>query len=59
MDISNTMTMDVNENTDLGTDAYEEASEVQKAAAVPVAGAPVETDTGIHKVVIITKLSSY
>ena len=59
MDISNTMTMDVNENTDLGTSDYEKASEVQKAAAVPVTGAPMELDTGIHKVVIITKLSSY
>ena len=59
MDISNTMTMDVNENTDLGTSDYAKASEVQKAAAVPVTGAPMELDTGIHKVVIITKLSSY
>ncbi len=58
MDISNTMTMDVNENTDLGTSDYDKASAVQKAAAVPVT-APVEPDTGIHKVVIITKLSSY
>ena len=58
MDISNTMTMDVNENTDLGTSDYDKASEVQKAAAVQVT-APVEPDTGIHKVVIITKLSSY
>ena len=59
MDISNTMTMDINENTDLGTSDYEKASEVQKAAAVPVNGAPMDLDTGIHKVVIVTKLSSY
>lgn len=36
MDISNTMTMDVNENTDLGTPEYELASEAQKNAAVKV-----------------------
>ncbi len=28
MDVSNTMTMDINENTDLGTSEYEEASQV-------------------------------
>ena len=59
MDISNTMTMDVNENTDLGTSDYEKASEVQKAAAVKVAQAPAAADTGIYKVVIIAKLSRY
>ncbi len=58
MDISNTMTMDVNENTDLGQDAYEEASQFQKDAAVKVA-TPVPVSTGIYKVVIIAKLSRY
>ena len=36
MDVSNTMTMDVNENTDLGQDSYVAASEAQKDAAVRV-----------------------
>lgn len=36
MDISNTMTMDVNENTDLGVSDYDKASEFQKDAAVKV-----------------------
>ena len=58
MDISNTMTMDVNENTNLGNDDYETASEVQKKAAVSVAMAP-DLTTGIHKVVIIAKLTKY
>ena len=30
MDVSNTMTMDINENTDLGTSEYEEASQVKR-----------------------------
>lgn len=47
-----------NENTDLGEGEYENASEVQKAVSVPVAG-PVDPDTGMHKVVIIAKLSRY
>ena len=59
MDISNTMTMDVNENTDLGTDDYALASPAQKAAAVKVVQAPVTAATGIYKVVIIAKLSRY
>ncbi len=61
MDIANTMTMDVNENTSLGTDNYEAASEIQKNAAVKVAKAPdVDTTaTGMYKVVIIAKLSAY
>jgi Amt family ammonium transporter len=36
MDISNTMTMSVNENTNLGTDVYEDASQAKRDAAVPV-----------------------
>ena len=59
MDVSNTMIMEANENTDLGTDSYENASEAQKNAAVKVAKAPVISDTGIYKVVIIAKLSRY
>ena len=58
MDISNTMTMEVNENTDLGTDDYAKASEVQKDAAVKVVAAPASA-TGIYKVSIIAKLSRY
>lgn len=57
MDISNTMTMEVNENTSLGADEYEEASEAKKNAAVPVVQA--FKDTGISKVVIIARLSRY
>lgn len=59
MDISNTMTMEVNENTNLGTSDYEAASPAQKAAAVQVAKAPDVEPTGIYKVVIISKLSRY
>ena len=59
MDISNTMTMDVNENTDLGTADYEAASEPKRKAAVPVAAAPVPSASGMYKVVIIAKLSRY
>lgn len=59
MDVSNTLNMSVNENTDLGVSDYEEASEIQKHASVPVVTAPVHTESGIHKVVIIAKLSRY
>ncbi|MBP5281290.1 MAG: adenylate cyclase, partial [Lachnospiraceae bacterium] len=59
MDVSNTMTMEVNENTNLGSDSYEEASEAKKKAAVPVTKLPEVVDTGIHKVVIIAKMTRY
>ncbi len=59
LDISNTMTMEVNENTNLGTPDYAKASEIQKSAAVSVVKTVSDTDTGIHKIVIITKLSRY
>lgn len=59
MDISNTMTMDINENTSLGADDYEEASQAAKDAAVKVAAVPAVSDSGIYKVVIISKLSRY
>ena len=58
MDISNTMTMEINENTNLGDGNYETASEFKKNAAVEVMKAPDEP-TGISKVVIIAKLSRY
>ena len=50
--------MSVNENTELGENDYDEASDVQRAASVKVT-TPVDTSTGIHKVVIIAKLSRY
>lgn len=60
MDISNTMTMEVNENTDLGNDDYATASEFQKDAAVKVVEAPVSvSSSGIYKVVVIAKLSRF
>ena len=59
MDISNTMTMDVNENTDLGEGDYEKASQAKRDAAVPVAMPPVVSSANIHKVVIIARLSRY
>lgn len=60
MDVSNTMTMEVNENTDLGNDDYATASEFQKNAAVKVMEAPVAaSSSGIYKVVVIAKLSRF
>lgn len=59
MDISNTMTMDVNENTSLGTDVYEEASDALKDAAVPVIAEYPSGTAGMYKVVVIAKLSRY
>ena len=59
MDISNTLSMSVNENTDLGVSEYEEASEFQKRAAVQVVSAPSHAESGIYKVTIIAKLSRY
>lgn len=63
MDISNTMTMSVNENTNLGTDNYDEASEAKRNAAVPVIREDMSTvpemASGITKIVIIAKLSRY
>ena len=49
MDISNTMTMDVNENTDLGVSDYEKASEAPNMTLAE----------GIYKVVIIAKLAKF
>jgi Amt family ammonium transporter len=59
MDISNTMIMETNENTDIGTSDYDKASEVQKNAAVKVVQAPVASTSGMYNVVIIAKLSRY
>ena len=59
MDVSNTMTMDINENTDLGTPEYAEASRAKKDAAVKVVSAVPKDTTGMYKVVIIAKLSRY
>ena len=59
MDVSNTMTMDINENTDLGTPEYAEASQAKKDAAVKVVSAVPKDTTGMYKVVIISKLSRY
>ena len=58
MDVANTMTMEVNENTDLGVGEYEQASPAKINAAVPVVTTPF-VDTGMNKVVIIAKLSRY
>ena len=58
MDVSNTMTMDVNDNTDLGQDSYIAASKAQKDAAVKVVNA-ASPATGIYKVSIISRLSRY
>ena len=59
MDITDNM-MNINENTDLGTHDVSEASEALVNAAVPVVNNSVpEFDTGIHKIVIVAKLSRY
>ncbi|MBO6162158.1 MAG: ammonium transporter [Eubacterium sp.] len=63
VDMSSAM-MSENENTNLGESDYDKASEAKKNAAVPVenvaaAVAGTIPDTGINKVVIITKLSRY
>ncbi len=59
MDIANTMTMEVNENTDLGNDDYVTASDAQKAASIKVVETPAVSATGIYKVSIISRLSRY
>ena len=57
MDVSGDV-MDVNENTDLGSSEYKTASTAAKEAAVPVVSAST-SPSGLHKVVIIAKLSRY
>ena len=60
MDISNTMTMDVNENTDLGEPEYASATNAKIDAAVNVVDTTTMVpSTGINKVVIVAKLSRY
>lgn len=59
MDISNSMIMEENENTQLGAENYEEATEAQKNAAVKVSQVPMSSVSGIYKIVIIAKLSRY
>lgn len=59
MDVSGAMVMDVNENTSLGVEDYDAASQTQKDAAVKVAQVPMASATGIYKVAIIAKLSRY
>lgn len=59
MDVSGDV-MDVNENTDLGSSEYVTASQAKKDAAVPVVNATTPASaSGIHKVVIISKLTKY
>ncbi len=59
MDVSGGI-MDVNENTDLGADSYEDASEAKKNAAVKVVDTTsAALDTGMYKVVVIAKMTRY
>ena len=59
MDVSGDV-MDVNENTDLGSSEYATASQAKKDSAVPVVNATTPASaSGIHKVVIISKLTKY
>ena len=59
MDVSGDV-MDVNENTDLGSSEYATAPQAKKDAAVPVVNATTPASaSGIHKVVIISKLTKY
>ncbi|MBO6215554.1 MAG: ammonium transporter [Lachnospiraceae bacterium] len=58
MDVTG-MEMDVNDNTDLGNDDYESASEAMKNAAVKVNDASAYTPSPFQKVVIVAKLSRY
>ncbi len=53
MDISNTMTMDVNENTSLGVDTASTVETYHEAMPLEVPA------TGIYKVVILARLSRY
>ena len=61
------MAMDVNENTDLGEGEYDKASDLQKDTAVTVVAEADDLDancvpifnTGMHKIVVIAKLSKF
>jgi len=59
MDISNTMTMEINENTHLGNEDYATASAAQRDASVKVITTPSVSSSGIYKVAVIAKLSRY
>lgn len=60
LDSSNTLLVEANENTDLGEADYEQASDFQKNAAVPVVAPPVSPEAaGMHKVVIVCKLNKF
>ena len=62
MDVSNTMVLTANENTDLGEEDVTKASADKVAAAVPVVKEPAlapEFDSGMHKVVIIAQLVKF
>lgn len=59
MDISNTMTMEINENTNLGNEDYATASAAQRDASVKVITTPSVSSSGIYKVAVIAKLSRY
>ena len=58
MDVSD-YGMDVNENTDLGTEAPGEASSAKRSVAVQMAAEPRTSATGMYKVAVIAKLSRY
>ncbi len=58
MDISNTMTMEVNSNTDLGEPDYDTATDAKKDKAVPVMMTP-DLSSGIYKVVVVSRLARY
>ncbi len=56
------MEMDVNENTDLGGESYEEASPAKVDAAVKVVREPEpapEVSSGMHKVSIVCRLAKF
>ena len=57
MDVSGSMIMEENENTQLGVSEYEAASEVQKNAAVKVVRQPA-MDTGMYKVMSAPRMSA-
>ena len=58
MDVSGGASMQVNENTQIGSDDYVMATDAQKDASVKVVKAP-SLDTGMYKVVIVARLSRY
>ena len=57
MDVSGSMTMEVNENTDLGVAA--EALPVRETSVVHIEEPAALSSTGMYKVVIIAKLARY